>query len=338
MINAFNGETADEVWLRIREAFQHGASQSELSRCGNTDEIIHGALSISNPRQRWVTSRQPAMNPAFALAEVVWILAGRNDSESLNYFNSQYPKFAGYGKTYHGAYGFRLRRQFGIDQLERAYLALLNKSESRQVVLQIWDSRVDFPSPSGDPVDTDIPCNLVSMLKVRNGALEWFQVIRSNDFFRGLPHNLIQFTSLQEIMAGWLGLELGTYNQISDSLHLYESDKSKVLDLSIAEDCETNLDDLRCPKDLSESYIVELASAIDFVKTPSNNAEDLLHLLRKSTLPPAYKNLMCILFAEGARRRKEPEIVKSILRVCTNGLLIQLFNRWSSNRKTGVIQ
>lgn len=69
----------------------------------------------------------------------------------------------------------------GIDQLERAYHALIGKPHTRQVVLQIWEPKVDLPRLSGDESAADVPCNIVSMLKVRNGKLEWTQILRSND-------------------------------------------------------------------------------------------------------------------------------------------------------------
>src|SRR5439155_956769 len=173
---------------------------------------LHAALSIRDSRQRWVASRFPPLNPPFAIAEVIWIICGRQDSKFLNYFNPKLPNFAGTGPTYYGAYGFRLREHFGVDQLERAYRALHSNKDSRQVVLQIWDPRMDLPTESGEPRAPDVPCNLTAILKVRGGRLEWTQVMRSNDLFRGLPHNIVQFTSLQEVIAGWLGLEPGTYN------------------------------------------------------------------------------------------------------------------------------
>jgi thymidylate synthase len=70
--------------------------------------------------------------------------------------------------------------------------------------------------------EEDIPCNLCSLLKVRRGRLEWVQVMRSNDLILGLPHNFVQFTMLQELMASWLGVRIGTYIHYSDSLHVYE--------------------------------------------------------------------------------------------------------------------
>jgi len=78
-------------------------------------------------------------------------------------------------------------------------------------------SGTDFPDEEGRPASQDILCNVLSMLKIRDGRLEWTQVMRSNDLFRGVPYNFVQFTVLQEVIAGWLGLEVGAYDHVSDS-------------------------------------------------------------------------------------------------------------------------
>jgi len=230
MIESFHGQNADEVWQQIARRFSNGGDLplSQSSRGGATREVLHAAISISNPRERWVVSRSPAINVAFAIAEVVWIMAGRQDLAFLEFWNKQYAEFVGRTPQLHGAYGYRLRSQFNMDQLDRAYKALKGKSDSRQVVLQIWDAQRDMPMPDGREVSSDIPCNVLSMLKVRSGRLEWMQILRSNDAFLGLPHNIVQFTYLQEILAGWLKIELGTYNQLSDSLHVYDRDAESI--------------------------------------------------------------------------------------------------------------
>ncbi len=265
MITVFEGNTASEVWQMAAIEITHGKkAKSQTGRSDMTEEILHAAFTIQDPRQRWVVFRHPALNPAFAIAEIIWILNGRKDSAFLNYWNSQLPKYAGNGKEYHGAYGFRLRHHFGIDQLERAYLALRHNPDGRQVVLQIWDPINDLPDKSGSPVNKDIPCNIVSLLKVRSGRLEWMQIIRSNDLFRGVPYNFIQFTSIQEILAGWLGVELGSYNQISDSLHLYNND-SKIMNISSLITVERNIDSLCLPKDESDAVFHKLNSNFDSI-------------------------------------------------------------------------
>src|SRR5262245_51748089 len=111
MFRVFEGQTADEVWQKIAATLNSGGNSDEQpSRAGPTREILHAAISIADPRQRWVMSRRPPINPAFAIAEVVWIMTGRNDAAFLNYFNRALPKFAGECPAYHGAYGYRIRQ------------------------------------------------------------------------------------------------------------------------------------------------------------------------------------------------------------------------------------
>lgn len=327
MFRVFESRTADEVWVRIANAFRGGEGIVQSSRVGPMREILHSAMSISQPTQRWVTSRLPAINLAFAIAEVIWIIKGRNDSAFLNYFNNQLPKYAGQGETYHGAYGYRLRYHLGIDQLERAYQALRVKPSSRQIVLQIWDGRIDLPTSLGMEASSDIPCNLASILKVRDGKLEWMQIMRSNDVYRGLPYNIIQFTTLQEVMAGWLGLELGEYNQISNSLHVYERDLEQVKD-SHPGPLVINSDSLAFPKRESDEYFKELANKIEIIIDESIPANTLLATLGQSTLPQSFRNMLCVLCAEGARRRHQQHLIHELMRDCTNPVYKQLYDRW----------
>jgi thymidylate synthase len=261
---------------------------------------------------------------------VIWIITGRNDSAFLNYFNRQLPKFAGYGTIYHGAYGYRLRQHLGVDQMERAYQALKGKPQSRQAVLQIWDGRVDLPSDVGEEADTDVPCNIASILKVRRGRLEWMQILRSNDLYRGLPYNLVQFTTLQEVLAGWLDVTLGEYNQMSNSLHVYSSDIEYINKSASDEPGEEvrNSDSLAFPKEESEKWFGELADQVQSIVNEDVSAETLMINLRQFNSPEAFRNMLCVLSAEGARRRRRPETAAEIMAECTNLVYRHLFDRW----------
>src|SRR4051794_23642246 len=119
MWRVFEADNANQLWRDLHGALT-SAEPGDLrpSRAGLTREILHAALTLRNPRERWVTARQPALNIAFALAELVWILAGRNDARFLTYFNRSLSRFAGGSPLLHGAYGERLRHRFGVDQLE----------------------------------------------------------------------------------------------------------------------------------------------------------------------------------------------------------------------------
>jgi len=267
------------------------------------------------------------VNLAFALAEVVWIVTGRNDSGFLNYFNSQLPQFAGICDTYHGAYGHRLRHRFGIDQLRRAFEILRKKPHSRQVVLQIWDGRIDLPDEGGNETNSDVPCNVISMLKVRNGKLEWTQVLRSNDLFRGLPYNVVQFTSLQEILAGWLDLQVGSYNQLSDSLHIYQRD-FKQIDASFTCHPQPNTDSLAHPRTESEGAFAEIATKVEQIISPTARSTDLIETALGSSLSIPFKNIVLVLTAEGLRRRGSVESANEVISGCTNPVYRQMFSQW----------
>jgi thymidylate synthase len=330
MFRVFEGRTANDVWKKAASAFCKGGGAEQASRAGETRELLHSAMSISDPSQRWVTSRFPPINPAFAIAEIIWIIMGRNDSAFLNYFNRQLPKFAGHSENFHGAYGYRLRRHLGIDQIERAYQVLKHKPQSRQVVLQIWDGRIDLPSDIGEEADPDVPCNVVSILKVRRGRLEWMQILRSNDLYRGLPYNLVQFTTLQEVLAGWLDVRLGEYNQISNSLHVYASDMEYINKFASEEPGEEvrNTDSLAFPKEESERWFRELADQVQFIVNEGVSVDTLMLNLRRFNGPEAFRNMLCVVSAEGTRRRGSVDIAQEIMAECTNPIYNLLFDRW----------
>lgn len=326
MWTIIEGDSANTVWTKALSKLSGPELTWVDGRGGATREILHAAIAIKNPRRRWVTSRVPALNPAFALAEVIWIMAGRNDAAFISYFNRSLLRFAGNAEKFHGAYGYRLRSQFGVDQLELAYQSLRANPHSRQVILQIWDPREDLPRHDGSPRDPDIPCNTQSILKIRDGCLEWVQVMRSNDIFLGLPHNLVQFSFIQEILAGWLDVELGHYHHISDSLHIYERD-ARVINERPPGDCDTGLS-FALPKSIFDSSIAELLPLVDLIIDERNTSLKICAAVSNSTMPEPYLNILRVLSAEGLRRREDLNRAEGIMAECSDFAFRQLWANW----------
>jgi thymidylate synthase len=220
-----------------------------------------------------------------------------------------------------------LRKHFHFDQLEAAYDALRSNPEGRQVVLQIWDPASDFPDQSGRPVANDIPCNVCAILKVRENRLEWLQVTRSNDLFLGVPYNFVQFTSLQEILAGWLNIDVGSYNQVSDSLHVYETDllnlSSHGLSLSPA-----NNDSISIPKTLSDRVFSELDSRITILASPDSTEKGLWRTAIETDLPAGHQNMLLVVAADAARRKGWLPVSERLMARCTNPTLIKAWEGW----------
>lgn len=329
-MHAFEGSTADEVWLQAASEFKNSEDvHTQSSRAGQTKELLGAAFTIREPRQRWVSSREPAINPAFAIAEVIWIVSGRCDSAFLNYWNPALPKFAGTGKNYHGAYGYRIRKHLGLDQLERAYQALSRNPDTRQVVLQIWDSSIDFPAEDGSPRDPDIPCNICSFAKIRNDKLEWTQILRSNDLFLGLPHNFVQFTSLQEILAAWLGVDVGHYRHFADCLHIYTRDEKKV-GSSNRITPKKNTGVLRFSKQESDIYFAEISNRMERMTNTMLTQRKLKRLTQVENLPKELHNWLLVVAADCARRRRWVDFASELMVECLNPSLQQLWGRWLS--------
>lgn len=178
------------------------------------------ATTYRSPKQRVLFDSVRDANPFFHFFEALWILGGRNDVDFLKQFNSNIANFSDNGFVFHGAYGYRLRNHFydgTIDQLTTVIEKLRADNDTRQAVLAIWDPVADL-SYKGK----DTPCNDLIFLKIRDGKLEMRVCCRSNDAVWGAyGANVVQFSTLQEFIAGAVGVEVGPYTQISDSFHVY---------------------------------------------------------------------------------------------------------------------
>jgi thymidylate synthase len=282
-------------------------------------------------------SRNPGLSVPFAIVEVIGILNGRQDSAYLNYFNPQLPKYAGSGPKYHGAYGFRLRKNFGLDQLIQASKALKCNPDGRQVVLQIWDATKDFPVNNGNPASDDIPCNICSMLKIRDGKLEWSQIMRSNDLFRGLPYNFVQFTSLQEVIAGWIGIEPGMYTHFSDSLHVYEEDMQFVFSSKrVPITCST--ESLALPQEQAEPIWTEMNKRVNALVQNTLTTKEYIWLARLDNAPQAFTNMMAVVVADAARRSGNTDAVTESISFCNSPVLQLLWRRWAERDNVSSVQ
>lgn len=328
-MHAVAGKTADESWREAAELFAVGGpARPQRGRGGATEEVLHVMLQIADPRQRWVVSRTPPMNPAFALVEVFWIVAGRADIALPAFWNPRLPQYCGNAATLHGAYGYRLRAHLGIDQLDRVYRALERNPDSRQAVLQIWDSSIDLPHDDGTPARDDIPCNVVAMPKVRGGRLEWLQVMRSNDVFRGLPYNIVQFTALQEMIAGWLQVDVGAYHHLSDSLHVYANDLAAVRESVVPCPCPPDEHTFALSRSDWNTAMANTIRRLEAMVAPAICPDSLREVALANDLPAAYEHSVRIAGADAARRHGWPDLADEFAEACDNAALRVLWSRW----------
>ena len=208
------GASANELYAAVCEhVLRHGRPTQPRGMA--TTEVLGAHLCLTNPRRRFV-DLPPArvLNPAFAVAEALWILSGSEDPWIFT-FNRSLARYADNGRL-QAAYGPRMRRWRGeVDQLAHVRELLARDPDSRQAIVQLYDPQRDTLG------HRDVPCTLNYRFFVRHGRLQMHTTMRSNDVWLGLPYDLFTATLLHELMAGWLGVELGDYHHHVDSLHLY---------------------------------------------------------------------------------------------------------------------
>jgi thymidylate synthase len=214
-------KTLDDLLRQVISRLLRRKSRIDATR-GSTAELTGVMLKIRDPRAR--LSRTEERGLLFGcVGELLWYLAGSNKVRFIKYYLSRYSKESDDGQTIHGAYGPRLFNTRGHDQVRNVLDLLRRKPTSRRAVIQLFDA-ADLSKPH-----KDIPCTCTIQLILRDRRLHMLTSMRSNDVFKGLPHDVFSFTMLQEIIARSLGAELGEYKHAVGSLHLYEEDREKAL-------------------------------------------------------------------------------------------------------------
>lgn len=220
-------ETIDDLLRKVygRLLRRRGASETTPTK-GPATEIYGALLLLRNPRARLSQSEQ--RNTLFScLGEFLWYLAGSDKLDFIQYYISHYNKSSDDGQTIFGAYGPRLfGPTSGSDQVQNVIKTLRNSDSSRRAAIQLFHG--DDLATSLVKRREDLPCTCTLHFVVRNHQLHMMVMMRSNDAFKGLPHDIFAFTMLQELIARSLGVEVGQYKHAVSSLHLYTSDTQAV--------------------------------------------------------------------------------------------------------------
>lgn len=180
-----------------------------------------------NPQERVLFFAGRDANPIFHLMESIWILAGKRDVAFLQQFNSKIGQFSDDGRRFNAAYGYRIRKHFGHDQLVEVVELLRRDPDTRQAVIQIWDE-ADLTKRTLDKA-----CNLNILFDTRGGRLNMTVFNRSNDLWWGAyGANAVHFSILQELIACAIERPMGVYRQVSANMHLYTElyDAAKYID------------------------------------------------------------------------------------------------------------
>jgi thymidylate synthase len=225
-MHVITGTSFEEVYKQtIYDIFNFGADVSP--RGTKTLEIAPATLVIEDARKFLTMPNARKGNYTFQLAEFLWMMRGSNDLEEIAHYNSVWRYFEDEDEPgiLNGAYGERLRAwNDSVDQFLEVYEKLKKDPYSRQAVMVIFDPDRDNMLHEDGKYSKDIPCTNYFNFQIRDGKLNMWTVMRSNDLHKGSIYDIPNFILMQHVLAGWLNVEVGKYTHSAASLHMYESD------------------------------------------------------------------------------------------------------------------
>lgn len=195
-------------------------------------ELLAASFTLTDPRNRLISSPARAVNYGFAVGELCWYMRGDSDLATMLYYNRRMAQFSDDGVSINSAYGARILNGGAVTDASPSQWALCieelrRDTDSRRAVMHINQPRdlrkaISFGSK-------DVPCTLSLQVLVRDRRLHMHAVMRSNDVVWGLPYDVFSFTCLQEAFlyqlqeAGVPVDDLGSYHHTAGSLHLYDT-------------------------------------------------------------------------------------------------------------------
>jgi thymidylate synthase len=244
-MQTLTGRNVNQLWARAVPLIQQLGVKSP-SRAGDVLVAPHPVMSVTTaPMERVLFDKARDANPFFHFFEALWMLNGRRDAAFLDTFVHDFgSRFAEAHGNLYGAYGYRWRFGFDVDQLNVAVDRLRKDPFDRRVVIAMWNPEDDCLEPDfmdDDkqelyPEPKDLPCNTHIYLRVREEPVpgdegdepETVRVLdltvccRSNDIVWGAyGANAVHFSFLLEYLAGRIGVRVGTMYQLSNNWHAY---------------------------------------------------------------------------------------------------------------------
>tara|TARA_Y100000310_G_scaffold342567_1_gene446350 strand:- start:1651 stop:2640 length:990 start_codon:yes stop_codon:yes gene_type:complete len=190
-------------------------------------ESLGVSFEITNPRNRLLYVKSRKFSLDYMIAECLWYFSGNNETKWISKYSKFWSNISDDGVHANSAYGHRIFTS-GPDNVSRSFCngqfisqwkhvknELSKDSDSRRAVIHI-------KMPTDSQYNLDVPCTLTLQYFIRNNKLYAITNMRSTDIIFGLSYDVPAFTLLQELMALELGVELGTYKHLSNSLHVYE--------------------------------------------------------------------------------------------------------------------
>jgi len=224
----------------VREVYNEYEYESS-PRGQRIKEKLGVSFRINNPRNRYPFIEGRKFSPMYFAAEMLWYVSGNNSTKWISNYSKFWKNISDDGETANSAYGARIFQKNDIiangrlNQWEFVKNELKNDPDSRRAVIHL--------RTPDDGVDAklDVPCTLALQFFIRNNLLHMIVNMRSSDLIFGIAYDIPAFTFFQEMLALELGVDVGSYTHLSNSLHIYERHFPMVRSILADENTEKSL-------------------------------------------------------------------------------------------------
>lgn len=189
-----------------------------------TRELNDYSFTLTNLDNNVINVRN--ISKSYICGELLWYALGRKDVAFINKFAGLWGRISDDGETSYSAYGDIVFNRHGFNQVEKIIQLLCEDPESRRAV-------INFNVPNENVIETkDEICTIALQFLIRDGKLNCYGIMRSNDVWYGLPYDVIFFTELTKYIARRLNIPYGTYTHKVMSLHVYDRNYDDIVNVT----------------------------------------------------------------------------------------------------------
>ena len=188
-------------------------------------EIIPATIEISNPKHAILTQPFRMYNPAFMVAECLWNLCG-DKTEWLADYNWKYRKYFKEGILEAG-YGNRIING-SINQLEQVVNLLKDKPDTSRATISIFNAEEDYKETNFVPCISFLKFRILEDSEGKKQRLYMWSFMRAQDIWKGFPYDIFLLLSIFQYVAETLGMEMGSYFHVCDTIRLYSEDMTDI--------------------------------------------------------------------------------------------------------------
>lgn len=204
-------ETFAEAYRELAWQLMNNGKEAQ-PRGMKTKELLGQQFCITNPEMNLALIPGRKFSLMHAIAESLLLFIPCNDLSAYTLMNEGMSRYSDDGETLYGAYGYRVACHI-VNVINK----LRKDPDSRQAVLTINKVEDNFTQTK------DVPCTIALQFLIREGKLDCFAYMRSNDIIWGTPYDVFVFTTAQMVIANTLGIPVGRYYHTATSLHVYEN-------------------------------------------------------------------------------------------------------------------